>query len=134
MGWASTHRALMFAFAALLGVVLFLYPPARAYYVAARNNAMLQAKVEQVNASNDVLQGEVNTLLTREGIEDEARRLGYVSEGDTAVDMSGVDDSGGATSDAGVTDATGTDMQTGAWYTPVLDALFGYDPSTQGVN
>ena len=54
------------------------------------------------------MQSQVDSLMTREGIEDEARRRGYVSEGDTPVDMSGVDDTGCPSADTTVTLLPGT--------------------------
>lgn len=133
-GWAGAHRALSIAMATVLVAVAMLYPPARAYYAAARVNSVLSSQLYDVNASNDSLQSDVSSLMTKEGIEDEARRRGYVSKGDTAVDMSGVSDSGGATSDQA--SATSDDTASSAaepWYLSALDAFFGYDPSTQGV-
>lgn len=133
-GWAGAHRALSIAMATVLVAVAMLYPPARAYYAAARVNSVLSSQLYDVNASNDNLQSDVSSLMTKEGIEDEARRRGYVSKGDTAVDMSGVSDSGGATSDQA--SATSDDTASSAaepWYLSALDAFFGYDPSTQGV-
>lgn len=133
-GWAGAHRALSIAMATVLVAVAMLYPPARAYYAAVRVNSVLSSQLSDVNASNDSLQSDVSSLMTKEGIEDEARRRGYVSKGDTAVDMSGVSDSGGATSDQA--SATSDDTASSAaepWYLSALDALFGYDPSTQGV-
>lgn len=133
-GWAGAHRALSIAMATVLVAVAMLYPPARAYYAAVRVNSVLSSQLSDVNASNDSLQSDVSSLMTKEGIEDEARRRGYVSKGDTAVDMSRVSDSGGATSDQA--SATSDDTASSAaepWYLSALDALFGYDPSTQGV-
>lgn len=133
-GWAGAHRALSIAMATVLVAVAMLYPPARAYYAAARVNSVLSSQLSDVNASNDSLQSDVSSLMTKEGIEDEARRRGYVSKGDTAVDMSGVSDSGGATSDQTSATADGTASSVAEpWYLSALDALFGYDPSTQGV-
>lgn len=133
-GWAGAHRALSIAMATVLVAVAMLYPPARAYYAAVRVNSVLSSQLSDVNASNDSLQSDVSSLMTKEGIEDEARRRGYVSKGDTAVDMSGVSDSGGATSDQTSATADGTASSVAEpWYLSALDALFGYDPSTQGV-
>ena len=133
-GWAGAHRALSIAMATVLVAVAMLYPPARAYYAAARVNSVLSSQLSDVNASNDSLQSDVSSLMTKEGIEDEARRRGYVSKGDTAVDMAGVSDSGGATSDQTSATADGTASSVAEpWYLSALDALFGYDPSTQGV-
>lgn len=133
LGWLVAHRVLAVAVAVVVAVGAFLYPPARAYYVASRNNAILAAKVADVNANNQQLQSQVDSLMTREGIEDAARSLGYVYEGDTAVDMSGIDGPSDGSSGPSTDSSTSSSVDT-AWYTPVLDFLFSYDASTQGVS
>ena len=59
-----------------------------------------------------------------------------MGEGETAVEVGGIEDSGSATTDESVTgdssQAQGQDAQD-PWYVSVLDFIFGYDPSTQGV-
>ena len=133
LGWLVAHRVLAVAVVVVVAVGAFLYPPARAYYVASRNNAILAAKVADVNANNQQLQSQVDSLMTREGIEDAARSLGYVYEGGTAVDMSGVDGSSDGSSSSSTDSSTSSSVDT-AWYTPMLDFLFSYDASTQGVS
>ena len=136
LGWAAAHRAIVVAAASVLFVLAMLYPPARTYYTALRGRDAVSAQLSTLSSSNDALQGEVGALMTREGIEDEARRRGFVAEGDTAVDMSGVDDTG----TSAATDATvlsGSDASADAsqpWYAGVLDFVFQYDSKGQGVS
>ena len=134
-GWCSSHLMLCIVVGVIVAVLVALYPPAKALYGARRTNAVLAQRLDAATSSAQTLQSEVDSLMTREGIEDEARRRGYVQEGDTAVDMDGVTDSGSATTDESVTNdsSTTTDEQPTPWYTSALDFIFGYDPSTQGV-
>lgn len=135
VGWCSSHLMLCIVVGVVVVVLGALYSPAKALYGARRTNAVLAQRLDAATSSAQTLQSEVDSLMTREGIEDEARRRGYVQEGDTAVDMDGVTDSGSATTDESVTNDTSatTDEEPTPWYTSVLDFIFGYDPSTQGV-
>lgn len=133
--WVGAHRILSAAIVVTLVLVLMLYPPARAYYGAVRTNGVLSSQLSDINASNSTMQSQVDSLMTREGIEDEARRRGYVSEGDTPVDMSGVDDTGCPSADTTVTQpSSSASNPDNPWYIGVLDALFRYDPSSQGLS
>lgn len=134
LAWAMEHRALSIALVAIVALALMLYPPLKALYGASRTNALLSTQLSSVTATNDTLQGEVDNLMTREGIEDEARRRGYVTEGDTPVDMSGVEDSGGASSDSTVSTDESTSTASDPWYVSALDFIFGYNPADQGVS
>ena len=134
LSWAGSHRVACIVAVVIVALVVALYPPAKALYGASRTNAVLAERLDAATSSATQLQGEVDSLMTREGIEDEARRRGYVSEGETAVDVDGVADSGSATTDESVTGGSSqaTDVQE-PWYVSALDFFFGYDPSTQGV-
>lgn len=134
LAWVMGHRALSIALVAIAALVLMLYPPIKALYGASRTNALLSCQLSSVTATNDALQGEVDNLMTREGIEDEARRRGYVTEGDTPVDMSGVEDSGGASSDSTVSTDESAPAASDPWYVSALDFIFGYNPADQGVS
>ena len=135
VGWCSSHLMLCIVVGIIVVVLGALYSPAKALYGARRTNAVLAQRLDAATSSAQTLQSEVDSLMTREGIEDEARRRGYVQEGDTAVDMDGVTDSGSATTDESVTNDSSatTDEEPTPWYTSVLDFIFDYDPSTQGV-
>lgn len=134
LSWAGSHRVACIVVVVIVALAVALYPPAKALYGASRTNAVLAERLDAATSSATQLQGEVDSLMTREGIEDEARRRGYVSEGETAVDVDGVADSGSATTDESVTGGSSqtTDAQE-PWYVSALDFFFGYDPSTQGV-
>lgn len=134
LAWAMEHRALSIALVAIVALALMLYPPIKALYGASRTSALLSTQLSSVTATNDTLQGEVDNLMTREGIEDEARRRGYVAEGDTPVDMSGVEDSGGASSDSTVSTDESAPAASDPWYVSALDFIFGYNPADQGVS
>lgn len=62
----------------VVALVVALYSPVKALYGAHRTNAVLAERLDAATASATQLQGEVDSLMTREGIEDEARRRGYV--------------------------------------------------------
>ena len=130
--WFVGHKRLSIALGVILALAIVVYPPVCSLYSAARSNAILSAKLSEATTTADTLQNEVDSLMTREGIEDEARRRGYVSEGETAVDMSGVEDSGSASSDSTVTESTGGSEED-PWYIQALDFVFRYDASTQGI-
>ncbi len=132
LAWFMSHKRLSITLGVILALAIVVYPPACSLYSAARSNAILSAKLSEATATADTLQSEVDSLMTREGIEDEARRRGYVSEGETAVDMSGVEDSGSASSDSTVTEST-SDSEEDPWYIQALDFVFRYDASTQGI-
>ncbi len=133
LGWFGNHKKLAIALVAVLALVIAVYPPACSLYSAARSNAILSDKLTEATTTADSLQSEVDSLMTREGIEDEARRRGYVSEGETAVDMSGVEDTGSAQSDTTVTSGASDETEEDPWYIQALDFIFAYDPSTQGL-
>lgn len=132
LAWFVGHKRLSIALGVILALAIVVYPPVCSLYSAARSNAILSAKLSEATTTADTLQNEVDSLMTREGIEDEARRRGYVSEGETAVDMSGVEDSGSASSDSTVTESTGGSEED-PWYIQALDFVFRYDASTQGI-
>ena len=132
LAWFVDHKRLSIALGVILALAIVVYPPVCSLYSAARSNAILSAKLSEATTTADTLQNEVDSLMTREGIEDEARRRGYVSEGETAVDMSGVEDSGSASSDSTVTESTGGSEED-PWYIQALDFVFRYDASTQGI-
>lgn len=152
VAWVEGHRGIAIVLALTLLVVGTLYAPLQSYYVATRANEALTSQLSAINASNEVMQAQVDALMTKEGIEDEARRRGYVEEGESAVDMSGVTDSQDPSSDPTVTSSgTGSSSDSGdassseaasdaadsssseQWYTGMLDFIFAYDPEKQGV-
>ena len=124
--FAAAHPKGMGALVAVVVAAAMLYGPASDYYVSMRTNEDLSAQYASVKSDNEDLQSEVDALMTPEGIQDKARELGYVMEGETAVTVEGLDDS--SSSDQADPSAEPTYEDTRAWYTKVLDFLFGYDP------
>lgn len=133
LAWFMGHKKLSIVLIAVLALAITVYPPACSLYSATRSNAILSEKLTYATTTADSLQSEVDSLMTREGIEDEARRRGYVSEGETAVEMDGVEDTGSASSDSTVTESSNADTEEDPWYIKALDFIFGYDASTQGL-
>ncbi|MBM6775390.1 hypothetical protein H9X80_07520 [Olsenella profusa] len=100
-------------------MVAALYGPAKDCYGAWRRNASLQETQSQQSSEQAELQGDVSALMTEEGIKDEARRRGYVDEGETGVVVKGLSDDSDAADDAGPSEET-------PWYLAVGDFIFQY--------
>lgn len=112
---------------------LFLYEPARDLYVAKRQEGVLAAQLASIDSQNDALSDSVSSLTTREGIEDEARKRGYVTSGDTAVTVDGLDDSTDTSSSGAASSTTANDASDSTdepWYVSALDFVFDYQPSS----
>ena len=111
------------AIIALAIVFLMLYGPLCDWYAAWRTNLRLQASYAQVFDEQTELQNDVNSLRTREGIEDEARRQGLVGEGETRVVVENLPGD-----DVVVTaDAAPEEAPEDPWYLLFLDSVFGYE-------
>lgn len=127
----GSHKALVIL-AVVAAVILSLYGPIRSWYVAQRRTQDLQAQYAQLNSANSVLQGEVSSLQTQEGIEDEARKHGYVEEGETPVTITGEgsevaeDSSDGSDSTSDTISGTSTATADTDDLTKFLDGLFQY--------
>ncbi|MDY4417688.1 septum formation initiator family protein [Parafannyhessea umbonata] len=122
--WAVAHRRLWIALAVVVAVVAALYGPAQRYYVSVRTTQDLQVKYAALKSQNKDLQSDVDTLMSKEGIEDQARKNGYVYPGEKGVEVKGLKEDGKDPS------AAITYKDDRAWYTKVLDVLFGYDRKT----
>lgn len=119
-------RALV-AVGVVVVVAVMLLGPLRDWYVAWRANEQLMATYDQLAEENADLQDDIDYLCSREGIENEARELGYVEEGETRVMVTDEDDSG-AESSTFTTAKPEVDITEGEpWYFEVLDTLFGYE-------
>lgn len=108
---------LFFYLGVILVVGLSLYFPLRDLYTAHRTGEILRQQQEIRDAYNEKLQGEVNKLLSTEGIEDTAREnLGLVKPGETAIDIVGLDDEEPEPAEdaEGADAAAGTDGAAGA--------------------
>ncbi|MGN0286294.1 MAG: hypothetical protein ACI4B6_01340 [Atopobiaceae bacterium] len=126
------HPKGMVAVVAVVVALVMVYGPARDYYVAWRRQSALQATYDAVSSDNEALQGDVDRLQSREGIEDEARRHGYGYSGESTIDVEGLpDDSANQGSNPidGEVQAQETDQP---WYIRLGDIVFGYTPDSAG--
>lgn len=106
----------------VVAVLASLYAPVRAYYIAWRTELDLQARYEAILEDNEDIYDDLSRLRSREGIEDEARKRGYVNPGETSVVVRGLPSEGidtGSNADEVVAEVP--------WYLVPLDALFGYE-------
>lgn len=129
----AEHRISLIALAAVVLIVVALYSPLRDFYCAWRNNQIVLAQKLALDASNESTLSNIERLQTEEGIKDEARKRGYVEEGETLLEVTGLDEidstsdqdsSGSSSSD----DATTVDEP---WFVPVADVVFSYTPSEE---
>lgn len=110
---------------AIIVAGIVLYGPARSYYSARRDASAYAAQLAAIEAKNEALVAEVEHLQTREGVEDEARKHGFVEPGETAVKVAGLPE---AERDISVA-ATGVVAEEETpWYLSVLDFVFAYEP------
>lgn len=117
-GFYASHKLLCIAVGVLVAAALLLYGPAATYYRAWRAGLDLQAQYDALAQSNDQIQQQNDALLTREGIEEKARRRGYVGAGETGVVVEGLPDDSASSSDA---------TPEYPWYVGVGDVIFGYE-------
>lgn len=129
---AGANRKAILAFSILATVVfcvVALYGPLRDYYVARRSNEYLSVQLEALETANSAVEEKLEALQTPEGIEDEARRRGYIERGSNAVNVVGLPEDTDAQNDgeAAFTKAKEVPVY---WYTELLDKFFGYEPPT----
>lgn len=117
-GFYASHKLLCIVVGVLVAAAVLLYGPAATYYRAWRAGLDLQAQYDALAQSNDQIQQQNDALLTREGIEEEARRRGYVGAGETGVVVEGLPDDSTSSSDATLEYP---------WYVGVGDVIFGYE-------
>lgn len=117
-GFYASHKLLCIAVGVLVAAALLLYGPTATYYRAWRAGLDLQAQYDALAQSNDQIQQQNDALLTREGIEEEARRRGYVGAGETGVVVEGLPDDSASSSDV---------TPEYPWYVGVGDVIFGYE-------
>lgn len=122
--FAVRHKRLWVALAIVFALVAALYGPAQQYYTSVRRSQDLQTKYAALKSQNSDLSSDVKTLMTKSGIEDQARKNGYVYPGEKSVKVKGLKEDGKDPSAA----ITYKDDRT--WYVKVLDVLFGYDRKT----
>lgn len=117
-GFYASHKLLCIVVGVLVAAAVLLYGPAATYYRAWRAGLDLQAQYDALAQSNDQIQQQNDALLTREGIEEEARRRGYVGAGETGVVVEGLPDDSASSPDA---------TPEYPWYVGVGDVIFGYE-------
>lgn len=114
-------------FVVFLGVVIFLlvglYPPIRGYYHAIREHDELLLNQQKLEEDKKRLESEVNSLQTKEGIEEKAREQGYVSEGEESARVVGLDKK---------KDDNTAQHPEYPWYIKVGDFVFGFSPGNSG--
>ena len=89
--FCSRFRVPLVVIAVLLVLFVALYGPAKGYYSAWRTNGILLAEHEKETAEGEQLEDDVNALMTEQGIKDEARKKGYVDEGEKIVVVEGLE-------------------------------------------
>lgn len=122
--FAARHRRLWVVLAIVIALVAAVYGPAQQYYVSMRRTQDLKVKYTALKNQNKDLQSDVDTLMTKSGIEDQARKNGYVYPGEKTEKVKGLKEDGKDPS------AAITYKDDRAWYVKVLDVLFGYDRKT----
>ena len=120
--------------AVVLGLVVFaavfLYSPARQYYLEMRANDQLQAEYDALNERNQAIQEEIDYLSTDEGGQDEAReQLGWVQEGEVAVVVKGLEEEPEEEAVRAQVPSGSVPAPT-TWYSPMLDMIFGFNDGT----
>lgn len=115
-------RVALLIAALVLGVLMAMYGPVQTYYRAWRAGQDLQAQLDELNASNEQYKDDIQALQTREGIEDEARRRGYVTNGETKVVVDGLNDG----SDDSSQSSDGDQQVQKPWYIELGDKVFHY--------
>ena len=116
-GQLKSYRRPLIVLAVILVVVAALYAPARTYYSAWRTNGILQSSKDAIDQSNSAYESDNSRLMSSEGIQDEARKRGFVSEGETGVKVEGLDESSSSSDLSSDSDP---------WYITVLDFVFSY--------
>ena len=123
LNFARNHTKLV----VFLGVVIFLlvglYPPIRGYYHAVREHDELLLNQQKLEEDKKRLESEVNSLQTKEGIEEKAREQGYVSEGEESARVVGLDKK---------KDDNTAQHPEYPWYIKVGDFVFGFSPGNSG--
>lgn len=117
--FVARFRVPLIVAAVVLVTVVALYGPAKDCYAAWRHNGALQEEQAQESGEQAEIQGDVDALMTEEGIRDEARRRGYVDEGETGVVVKGL-------SEDPETSESETTTDERPWYLGIGDFIFQY--------
>ena len=123
----------------VIAIGIGVYFPVRDYYCAQRSGEVLSRQLELQKAYEKKSQKQVDTLLSKEGIIDTARKkFGMVMEGEKTLEVEGLD-SGSSSSSKKSSKKSSTPstlaelekaqqevVDDAPWYTKVLDAIFGF--------
>jgi cell division protein FtsB len=113
----------------LIVAAVALYPAARDYYFAMREDQRLDAEYQAVLERNNKIQQRIEDLKTPEGIADKAREeLGWVLDGEEAVNITGLGSTESSTALPPAVEPQSVEVPE-AWWTQTLDEFFGYKPS-----
>ena len=108
----------------LVFTVSFLYPSAAQLYHSVRERDQLQAEYAAIEQRNDSIHATVDALSTDAGVEDRAHQeFGWVSKGENAVTVYGLDLDGDSTFTASIVPGSIPAPET--WYSKLLDPIFG---------
>ncbi|MDR1184399.1 MAG: septum formation initiator family protein [Coriobacteriales bacterium] len=108
----------------LVLAVIMLYPVAREFYLAQRENDRVNAEHQAVVNRNEAIQRQIDELQTPEGIEDRAREeFGWVREGEEAVNITGLTVSESSTGLPNAIEPGSIDAPETRW-TQLLDQFF----------
>ena len=121
-------RVLLGLVAFVLIATWFLYPAARDYYTAVREQERAVAAFDMARQRNEVLEQDVAALSTQTGVEDRMReQYGWVKQGENAVTVTGLSDDAAVPTHIADMPAVSSVKAPDTWYSPVLDPLFGYE-------
>ena len=113
--------------ACAVALCVFIYPAAQQYYVELRNNAKLDAQYEAIQERNNTLNQELNTLLSDDGIRQEARdNYGWVEDGENGVTVYGLQDTTAAQNSV-LYGSVEEQEAPETWYSVLLDPFFGVE-------
>lgn len=115
--FCSRFRVPLAVVAVLLVLFVALYGPAKGYYSAWRTNGILLAEHEKETAEGEQLEDDVNALMTEQGIKDEARKKGYVDEGEKTVVVEGLEPE----------EEPEEEPEPDPWYLELGDLVFQYE-------
>lgn len=106
-----------------------VYTPAQQYYQTLRLNDQLEAEYKAIEERNEALGLDLATLSTREGVEARAHeQFGLVQEGEESANVLGLDYTyDHSTTMMAAIPSGSIEMPEPAWYTPLLDAIFGVE-------
>jgi len=111
----------------LVLAVYILYPVARSYYSAWRENGRLEAEYQALLDRNARIKEQVDALKTREGIEDWVRQqFGWVPAGEKAANITGLDINESSLGLPASVEPGSVEMSD-LWWIKILDFIFGVE-------